>query len=73
MIVDTGVLEDNLPQSVEAIFCVDCYNPERHKFTEYARKVHSDFVKEYSLASSDFPLVALDATNWKQPFSIFHQ
>ena len=73
--MDAGFIEDMLPTSIEAIFCVACNGNaaqgDQARDAQYARRVHSDFLRAYGLAAdTDFPLVRLDPSDWAHPFSV---
>jgi len=75
VIVDTGFIEDMLPTSIEAIFCVACNGnaaqADQARDAQYVRQVRTDFMQTYGLAAdTDFPLVRLDPSDWAHPFSV---
>ena len=75
MIVDATAVEDGLPGSIEAIFCLLCGGVEERGSpalaldAEYVRKVHADFLGAYGLDARDFPLVRFDPNDWTHPFT----
>ena len=74
MIVNAAAVEDELPGSIEAIFCMLCGGAEERSNSalshdaEYVRKVHTDFLRTYGLDAREFPLVRFDPTDWSHPF-----
>ena len=76
--VDTGVLEEQLPQSIEGIFVVAgagcAANGHGRCFDkDYARTIHRLFLqyvgKSAGLDEFNFPLLQLDRADWSAPFS----
>ena len=63
MIVDTTTLDDNLPQSIEAMFHVVGGTD-----LDFVRKVHRDFQARFPLES--IPLIELNLHSTSQPFSL---
>jgi hypothetical protein len=78
--VSSTRLEERMPWSIEGIFFVggessqeECASGRRCFDNDYARSVHRIFLqfvgRPMGLTEISFPLLQLDPTNWREPFS----
>lgn len=85
IVIDSAPWIANLPESVEAVFAVDCTDADAQlhygaadggstaQSCSEARKaaaaMHERFLQTYGLSAAEFPLLRLRPDNWKAPFA----
>ena len=86
VVVDTRAWIDGLPESVEAMWLLDCNNNDQNlvygaadgRGTAFncrdahanARAMHRSYLDTYGLTAAQFPLLKLRQRNWDAPFAL---
>jgi hypothetical protein len=84
VVLDSEAWIEGLPESIEAIFMVDCSSSDPNllyggadgggtarscdEAHRNAIALHRSFLENYHLSAADFPLLKLQPSNWNEPF-----
>ena len=85
-VMDANAWLDGLPESVEAIFIVECSDADTnlkygaadgrgtaancHDAHRNAREAHRSYLQAFQLTAAQFPLLKLRPANWVEPFVV---
>ena len=81
VVVDAGVMRNNLPSSIDAFFIFACHNNQQNTGVSWARNcqqarsvgidLYHKFIHRWQLSEREFPLLEFHRDNWEAPFSYF--